>query len=62
MVMQALEQAVRLGRDGFTEQELDLLAKFRKIQGETDVKREVDVLSTPNTEVPNAPRSSLSDL
>ncbi|MGW8487020.1 WXG100 family type VII secretion target [Streptomyces sp. NPDC055886] len=62
MVMQALEQAVRLGRDGFTEQELDLLAQFRKVQMETDVKREVDALSTPNTEVPNVPRSSLSDL
>ncbi|MBM7052966.1 WXG100 family type VII secretion target [Streptomyces durocortorensis] len=62
MVMQALEQAVRLGRDGFTEQELDLLAQFRKVQMETDVKREVDALSTPNTEVPDAPRSGLSDL
>ncbi|MEV8448773.1 WXG100 family type VII secretion target [Streptomyces parvus] len=62
MVIRALEQAVRLSRDGFSEQELDVMAQLQKIQVETDVKREVDALSTPNTEVPPLPRSKLSDL
>jgi WXG100 family type VII secretion target len=62
MVMRALEQAVRLSRDGFSERELDVMAQLQKIQVETDVKREVDALSTPNTEVPPPPRSKLSDL
>jgi hypothetical protein len=53
---------VRLSRDGFSEQDLDVMAQLRKIQVETDVKREADALSTPNTEVPAAPRSTLSDL
>ncbi|MGW0776046.1 WXG100 family type VII secretion target [Streptomyces sp. NPDC054802] len=62
MIIQAVEQAVRLSRDGFSEQDLDVMAQLRKIQVETDVKREADALSTPNTEVPAAPRSTLSDL
>ncbi|MFD9499652.1 WXG100 family type VII secretion target [Streptomyces sp. NPDC060035] len=62
MVIQGLEQAVRLSRDGFSEQDLDIMAQLRKIQVETDVNRETDALSTPNTEVPAAPRSALSDL
>ncbi|MFI6694572.1 WXG100 family type VII secretion target [Streptomyces sp. NPDC050433] len=62
MVIQALEQAVRLSRDGFSEQDLDIMAQLQKIQVETDVEREADALSTPNTEVPAAPRSTLSDL
>ncbi len=47
-VMRQLEQAVRLSRDGFTEQELDVLAQMRQIQ--VDVDSEVDKLSTPNPE------------
>ncbi|PCG82949.1 WXG100 family type VII secretion target [Streptomyces sp. WZ.A104] len=62
LVIQALEQAVRFSRDGFSEQELDVMAQLRKIQVETDVKREVDALSTPNTDVPAVPRSRLSEL
>lgn len=62
MVMRALEQAVRFGRDGFSEQELDVMAQLQKIQVETDVKREADALSTPNTEAHAPPRSKLSDL
>ncbi|WP_415952461.1 WXG100 family type VII secretion target [Streptomyces sp. KLOTTS4A1] len=61
MVMQRLEQAVRLSRDGFTEQELDIMEQLRKIQTETQVKSEAAELSTPNTEPPAAPRSRLSD-
>jgi WXG100 family type VII secretion target len=62
MIIQALEQAVRLSRDGFSERDLDVMAQLRKIQVKADMEREVDALSTPNTEVPAAPRSSLSDL
>lgn len=62
MVMRALEQAVRFSRDGFSEQELDVMAQLQKIQVETDVKREADALSTPNTESHAPPRSKLSDL
>ncbi|CAM5533913.1 hypothetical protein SCYAM73S_01351 [Streptomyces cyaneofuscatus] len=62
MVIQALEQAVRFSRDGFSERELEVMAQLEKIHVETDVKRQVDGLSTPNTEAPAAPRSRLSDL
>ncbi|OOQ48842.1 hypothetical protein AFM16_27985 [Streptomyces antibioticus] len=59
-VMKLLEEAVRLSRDGFSQDDLDVLAQMRRI--EVDVDSEVDRLSTPNTEVPTAPRSSLDDL
>ncbi len=62
MVIQALEQAVRFSRDGFSERELEVMAQLEKIHVETDVKRQVDGPSTPNTEAPAAPRSRLSDL
>lgn len=62
MVIQALEQAVRFSRDGFSERELEVMAQLEKIHVETDVKRQVDGLSTSNTEAPAAPRSRLSDL
>ncbi|MEV6406754.1 WXG100 family type VII secretion target [Streptomyces bobili] len=61
-VMKLLEQAVRLSRDGFTENDLDVLAQMRSI--EVDIDSEVDRLSTPNTQTPTPapPRSSLDDL
>ncbi|MFJ6662154.1 WXG100 family type VII secretion target [Streptomyces sp. NPDC091377] len=64
-VMKLLEEAVRLSRDGFSQDDLDVLARIRRIQ--VDVKSEVDRLSTPNTDAPAtapapAPRSSLDDL
>ncbi|MEU2386352.1 WXG100 family type VII secretion target [Streptomyces sp. NPDC012461] len=60
-VMKMLEEAVRLSRDGFSEQDLEVLARISRI--EVDIEREVDRLSTPNTEAPpSAPRSSLDDL
>ncbi|MEU9359490.1 WXG100 family type VII secretion target [Streptomyces sp. NPDC048301] len=62
MVIQGLEQAVRLSRDGFSEQDLEIMEQLRQVQVETDVKRETDALSTPNTGAPAAPRSGLSDL
>ncbi|WP_156722301.1 WXG100 family type VII secretion target [Streptomyces apocyni] len=62
MVMQRLEQAVRLGRDGFSAQDLAVMESLRKIQAEVNVKDEVDKLSTPNQDVPRKPRSGLADL
>ncbi|MFF3939804.1 WXG100 family type VII secretion target [Streptomyces phaeofaciens] len=59
-VMKLLEEAVRLSRDGFSQHDLDVLAHMRQIQ--VDVDSEVNRLSTPNTEVPTAPRSNLDDL
>ncbi|MDH6227823.1 WXG100 family type VII secretion target [Streptomyces sp. MJP52] len=58
-VIRHLEQAVRLSRDGFTQQELDVVAQLRSIQ--VDVDSEVDKLSTRNPETagPAHPRSSL---
>ncbi|MFD5235094.1 hypothetical protein [Streptomyces tendae] len=58
-MIQHLEQAVRLSRDGFTERELDVVAQLRRIS--VDVDSEVDKLSTPNPEAtaPAQPRSPL---
>jgi len=58
-VIRQLEQAVRLSRDGFTEQELDVMAHLRSIP--VDIDSEVDKLSTPNSKTtgPAQPRSSL---
>lgn len=58
-VMKLLEEAVRLSRDGFSRDDLEVLARMRRIQ--VDVDSEVDRLSTPNTETPTL-RSSLDDL
>ncbi|SDK74410.1 WXG100 family type VII secretion target [Streptomyces indicus] len=61
MVIQRLEQAVRLSRDGFSEQDLDVMERLRQVQSETDVKAEAAELSTPNTEPPAQPRSRIAD-
>lgn len=56
-VMSKLEEAVRLSRDGFTERELDVLARMRAVKA--DVRAEVDHLSTPAEAPAVRPRSSL---
>lgn len=58
-VIRHLEQAVRLSRDGFTERELDVMARLRSIP--VDVVSEVDRLSAPDPGAtgPVPPRSSL---
>ncbi|PZT72319.1 MULTISPECIES: WXG100 family type VII secretion target [unclassified Streptomyces] len=60
MVIQRLEQAVRLSRDGFSEQELDVMDRLRKIQIETDVQAEAAELSTPNPVADAAPSRIIS--
>ncbi|MFF3583632.1 WXG100 family type VII secretion target [Streptomyces mirabilis] len=51
-VMKHLEQAVRLSRDGFTEQELAVVERMRQIR--VDVGSEVARLSTPNPDAASA--------
>jgi WXG100 family type VII secretion target len=59
-VMRRLEEAVRLSRDGFTETELDILARVRAVK--VDVDAEADKLSTPAEAEPTRPRSSLDGM
>ncbi|MGW1166378.1 WXG100 family type VII secretion target [Streptomyces sp. NPDC002550] len=59
-VMKNLEEAVRLSRDGFTETELDVLARMRAVK--VDVEGEADKLSTPAEAPPTRPRSGLDQL
>ncbi|MET7567997.1 WXG100 family type VII secretion target [Streptomyces sp. NPDC005492] len=60
-VMKLLEQAVRMSRDGFSEHDIEVLERMRRIQ--VDVGSEVDKLSTPDVssaaEESAPPRSSL---
>ncbi|WP_405861672.1 WXG100 family type VII secretion target [Streptomyces sp. NBC_01515] len=61
-VMKLLEQAVRMSRDGFSANDIDVLEHMRTIQ--VDIGSEVDKLSTPNVETAGdtpapPPRSSL---
>nr|WSX49210.1 WXG100 family type VII secretion target [Streptomyces sp. NBC_00974] len=59
-ILVVLEEAVRMGRDGFTQQELDVLQEFRKVRSSVDVAHEVDRLSEGTA--PPAPRSALMDI
>ncbi|XUL89427.1 WXG100 family type VII secretion target [Streptomyces galilaeus] len=61
-VMKLLEQAVRMSRDGFSANDIEVLEQMRKIQ--VNVTSEVAKLSTPNAEATGGdtatpPRSSL---
>ncbi|MFF0744295.1 WXG100 family type VII secretion target [Streptomyces sp. NPDC004111] len=62
--MNLLAKAVRLSKDGFSADELDVLEEFRRIQSGIDIQAETDVLSTPNTApAPKAvPHSRIGDL
>ncbi|MFI6543287.1 WXG100 family type VII secretion target [Streptomyces prunicolor] len=63
-VMKLLEQAVRMSRDGFSSNDIEVLERMRTIQ--VDVGSEVDKLSTPNTEAtgdtPTSPPPTRSSL
>lgn len=57
-VIQVIEEAVRMSRDGFSEQDFEVLTRMREIQDHVDVAREADALQAPEP----GPRSSISDL
>ncbi|MDI3417932.1 WXG100 family type VII secretion target [Streptomyces luteolus] len=62
-ILRLIEQAVRMSRDNFTEQEVETLQSFRQIEARVDVAREAAALSTPNSAeaAPAPPRSGLAD-
>ncbi|QES16222.1 WXG100 family type VII secretion target [Streptomyces venezuelae] len=64
--LRLLEEAVRLSRDGFSEQELEVLSRLRKAQSQVDVAREAEALQAPPgapvTEPGPVPRSRIEDL
>ncbi|MFF1959259.1 WXG100 family type VII secretion target [Streptomyces sp. NPDC058220] len=59
-ILQVLEEAVRMGRDGFTEQELDALRAMRTAESKVDVVREARELSEGTA--PTPPRSRINDI
>ncbi|BFP53266.1 WXG100 family type VII secretion target [Streptomyces griseus] len=56
-ILKVLEAAMRMGRDGFTEQELDVLRAMRSVRSNVDVAAEAQRLS----EGPQ-PHSRINDL
>ncbi|MFJ9826757.1 WXG100 family type VII secretion target [Streptomyces sp. NPDC101160] len=61
-VLALLEAAMRASRDGFTEQELDVLAQMRQVQQGEDVAAAARELTVPDPAPAAAPRSRLADL
>ncbi|WP_260605382.1 WXG100 family type VII secretion target [Streptomyces sp. WAC01280] len=62
-ILAVLEQAVRMGRDGFSRQELDVLQQMRRAQRSTDAAAEVRELSgEPPAPASPAPRSKIDDI
>ncbi|MDK0521275.1 WXG100 family type VII secretion target [Streptomyces sp. ML-6] len=57
-ILKVLEEAVRMGRDGFTEQDLDVLRSMRSVQAEVDVVAEARELSEGTA----PPYSKINDL
>lgn len=58
-VIQLFAKAVRLSEGGFTNQELETLEQFRRVQADIDIEASADALSTPAVQ---APRSRLQDV
>ncbi|MEV7444938.1 WXG100 family type VII secretion target [Streptomyces sp. NPDC091204] len=59
-VLALLERATRASRDGFTAQELEVLAAFRRVQSQEDVTASAEELTVPDP--PAAPHSRLQDI
>ncbi|MFF7076409.1 WXG100 family type VII secretion target [Streptomyces lavendulae] len=59
-VLSLLERATRASRDGFTAQELEVLAAFRRVQSQEDVSASAGELTVPDQ--PPAPHSRLQDI
>ncbi|MFI8345374.1 WXG100 family type VII secretion target [Streptomyces sp. NPDC085639] len=60
-VLSLLEEATRASRDGFTAQELEVLAAFKRLQGSEDVSASAAELTVPDPPAP-APASRLQDI
>ncbi|MBT2457242.1 WXG100 family type VII secretion target [Streptomyces sp. ISL-86] len=60
-VLALLEEATRASRDGFTAQELEVLAAFKRVQSQEDVAASAEELTVPD-QTPAAPRSRLQDI
>ncbi|WP_318036727.1 hypothetical protein [Streptomyces chengmaiensis] len=57
-IIVVLEEAVRMSRDGFTEQELENLRRLQRMESSVDVALEAERLQAPTS----APRSSILDI
>ncbi|APU44531.1 MULTISPECIES: WXG100 family type VII secretion target [unclassified Streptomyces] len=60
-VLALLEEATRAARDGFTAQELEILAAFKQVQSQEDVAASAEELTVPD-QAPAAPQSRLQDI
>ncbi len=62
-VLSLLEEATRASRDGFTAQELEVLAAFKRVQSREDVSRAAEALTVPDQgAAAPAPKSRLQDI
>ncbi|MEV6653054.1 WXG100 family type VII secretion target [Streptomyces sp. NPDC051219] len=62
-ILVLLEEATRLSRDGFTEQELDTLGRIRKLQDGADVSATARAWSEPDPAAASAqPQSRILDI
>ncbi|MFJ7155740.1 WXG100 family type VII secretion target [Streptomyces sp. NPDC101118] len=62
-VLVLLEQATRLSRDGFTEQELDTLGRLKKMQDSENVPEAAREMADGNrAPVPERPQSRILDI
>ncbi|MEV0413464.1 WXG100 family type VII secretion target [Streptomyces sp. NPDC050448] len=62
-VLSLLEEATRASRDGFTEQELEILARFKRVQNTEDVSAAARALTVPDPQPgPAGPQSRLMDI
>ncbi|HCA87415.1 MAG TPA: WXG100 family type VII secretion target [Streptomyces sp.] len=65
-VLVLMEEATRLSRDGFTEQELDVVQRMQRVQASVDVAAEARAMSDSGPQqapaAASAPRSRIDDL
>ncbi|MEU6865041.1 WXG100 family type VII secretion target [Streptomyces sp. NPDC046876] len=60
-VLSLLEEATRASRDGFSAQELEVLAAFKRMQSREDVTEAAEALTVPD-QAAAAPHSRLQDI
>ncbi|WNI29964.1 WXG100 family type VII secretion target [Streptomyces sp. ITFR-6] len=62
-ILAVLEQAIRMSRDGFTEDELEKLRSFSRVQSAVDVAAEAEKLQAEGLRAGSAaPPSSIADI